>query len=223
MKTTNPKYEKSSDNELMSINMDEIEYPNVSDIKMKEKAADGSPKPSVNRSNKEIAKRKFEDARRPSITVDMVKEKEMKVDQALKKEHEVISISNKLKNVLISGETVNDPNEKKEWFDKRMELGNRLVQKESELNDTFRELEFDEPLEFENNLSQLHITQPETLARLKEKESELDKMEKFRREKKEELDQKWRLTEEQQKRQHEVYTILIGIFFLISKLFFNYL
>lgn len=218
MKTTNPKYKKSSDKELMSINMDEIEYPNVSDIKMKEKAADGSPKPRVNRSNKETAKRKFEDARRPSTTVDMVKEKEMKVDQALKKEAEVISISNELKKVLISGETVNDPNKKKEWFDKRIELGNKLLQKESELNDTFRELESDEPMEFENNLSQLHITQPETVARLKQKESELDKMDKFRREKNEELDQKWRLAEERRKRQHEVN--LIGYFFFDFQIVF---
>lgn len=203
MKTKNPKYKKISGNELNSINMDDIEYPNVFDIKMKEKEADGSPKPRVDRSNKAIAKRKFEDARRPSTTVDI----EMKFEQALKKEHEVISISNELENVLVSGVTVDDPNKKREWLDKRMELGNKLVQKESELNDTVRELAPDKPLEFENNLTDLQINQPETLARLKEKKSELIKMEKFRHERKVGLEQKWRSTEEQQKRQHEVNDI----------------
>lgn len=216
MKTTNPKYKQSSSNELDSINMDGIEYPIVSDIKMKEKEADGSPTPRIDRSNKANAKRKFEGAQRPSTTVDIVKEKEMKFEQAIKKEHEVISISNELENVLVSGVTVNDPNKKKEFFDKRMELGNKLVQKESELNDTVRELKFDEPLEFQHNLNHLEITQPETLARLKEKESELNKMEKFRHEKKEGLEQKWRLTVEHQKRQHEVNdTILIFDFLII--------
>lgn len=195
----------SPSNELTIINMDEIEYPNVLDIKMKETTADGSPKPRIDRSNKAYAKRKFEDARRPSTTIDIVKEKEMRFEQAIKKEHEVISISNELENVLVGGVTVDDPNKKKEWFDKRMELGNKLVQKESELNDTVRELGFDEPVEFENNLSR--IAQPETLARLQEKKNEFIKMEKFRNEKKEGLEQKWRLTEEQQKRQHEVNDI----------------
>lgn len=218
MKTTNPKYKKNSNNEVNSINMDRIEYPNVSDIKMKEKASDGSPKPRIDRSNKGYAKRKFEDARRPSI--DIVKEKEMKFEQAIKKEHEVISISNELENVLISSVTIDDPNKKKEWLDKRLELGNKLVQKESELNDTVRELTFDEPLEFENNLSHLQITQPETLARLKEKESKFNEMEKFRNETKERIEKNWRSTEMQQKRQHEVNYIdqifYSSIFLLLS-------
>lgn len=215
MHTTNPKFKMpSQDSSRMSL--DDIEYPSFEQIKMKEQSIDGGfTVPRIDRSNKATAQQKFMDTRKPTSTVELVKEKEMRMDQVIRKEKEVLSIGTELSNIL-NVDVTNDPDKKKEWFNKQTELEYKLVQKENELNDTMMELESVEPSGFENKLETLQIDarkQPdmsEMLARIEAKQIEHSQMEKRRIENAQIIEERRRPYREQQKRHLEVSLIIFA-------------
>lgn len=207
--TTNPRFRIDSSMASRNITLSDIEYPSWNEIKMKDKSLDGTIiSPRVDRSNKALAERRFNDLKKP--TEELFKEQEFKIDQVLQKEQEVLNIGNELNNVLNATETTNDPNKKKEWFNKQTEIEYRLVQKENELNDTVMELESVEQPGFENKLESLQIDAnkqqdvSQIIARIEAKQAERLEMERRRREHQQILEEKRRPVREQQKRHLEV-------------------
>lgn len=210
MLTTNPKFKISSNEFSNYVTLSDIEYPDPSGIKMKPKSIDNAfSGPKIDRSNKSLAERKFFETRKPSSSVELVKEKEMKLDLVLRKEHEVLNLENELKIILNSEDAVNDPGKTKQWFEKQTEIENKLVQKEHELNDTVMELESVEP-PFENKLEDLQIEasqQPalkEAMASLEAKRIERTALERDRIENNQFIETKRRQFNEQKKRQLQV-------------------
>lgn len=199
-------------------NLQDIEYPDFGDIKMKPKPSERTPYiPWIDRTNKPNSGPKFMNTQQPINPVALAREKEIMYDQILEKEKEVLTIGTELNRMMSS---TNLPNESdpSEWFSKHTELEYKLYQKENELNDTVSELhsvsqqELDEGM----NLKTLQINQNPDFAaikaRIEAKERAHSQFEMKHKEIKQNIEAKSSTVKEQQKRYLEVSEIA-GILF----------
>lgn len=189
MCTTNPKYmpPRSTSNENDYSNLDNIEYPVMTDIKMKTDpsriVASGPGVPRVDRSSKGVVEQKFLHDKRTLEPMTFIKEKEMLVDDILAKDEEVLMISTELTNVLDASNRTDDPVKATELIRKQTELEYKLMQKENELNDTYIELKTVDQLESDEDVTMPAVStqsQPEfteATARLQAKTMKHSEME----------------------------------------------
>lgn len=159
MYATNPKYRPAHlDRKEESFeNLDNIEYPSMTDIKMKadpSKVAQTSRLvPKIDRSKKGVAEQKYLHGRQTNEPMSYIKEKEMLVDDILAKDEEVWKISNELTNVLDASTGINDPVKASKLIQKQRELEFKLMQKENDLNDTFTELNTVDQIESDKDVA----------------------------------------------------------------------
>lgn len=135
MFTTDPKYKPkmSSANSYDSIN--DIEYPSLSDIKMKK----DSPlkdvtnlRPSIDRSSKLAAEKTYNEKWK---SVDEIyKEKEQLIDKALEKEKEALKLEADLEQTIREEPTV-DGSKRREWYEKQIELKYKIMQYDNDRDD----------------------------------------------------------------------------------------
>lgn len=209
MFTTNPKYQPAKRNsfEKSMEDLNEIEYPSVLDIKMKNIPSGPNVvvgPPRIDRSSKAAAEQKFIKMN----SVDLIKEKENIVDQLLEKDQEVLKISNELTNVLDASNTSVDPVKASELYKKQTELEYKLMQKENELNDTAIELETQAVDQGEYDDTQKEHGYEEAFARLQAKEIQHSEMAKKAQENAQALETKRRAAKEHNKRHLQVILIL---------------
>ncbi|XP_031626737.1 ubiquitin carboxyl-terminal hydrolase 8 [Contarinia nasturtii] len=174
--TTNPKYSPKTNVE--TVELGDIEYPSLSEIKMKPKPDENSFSsriPNIDRSSKPAFGQKANEQQRPNNLIS-IKEQEIIFDQILQKEKEVLKIGDELYNVVNVPITSNDI-DPSDWFNKQTELEYKMVQKENELNDTITGLSATTIPDFEGQLETLQINsnnpeESETLARINAKKNE---------------------------------------------------
>lgn len=209
MHTTNPNYKpKSSITADLYPPLDGIEYPSFEDIKMKSKDTDtGKSIPRVNRANKPLPGQKsIDNTSAPISPITLAREKESMYDEALKKEQEVLTIGNQLKQF---GSTPTIPNDESKWFDEQSALEYTFIQKEQELNDTISELRSVDQHEVENHMGTLQIDKQnpemaEIAARLEAKRKALSQNKHRVKETKQEVEAKMNVIREKQKRHLQV-------------------
>lgn len=131
-------------------NLDGIEYPSMTDIKMKtdpSKVPSGHGVPRIDRTKKGAVEQKFLHGK------STIEQKEMLVDDILAKDEEVLMISTELTNVLDASNSTDDPVKANELIRKQTELEYKLMQKENELNDTYIELTTVDQLETDKDVT----------------------------------------------------------------------
>lgn len=200
-----------------SIVLGDIEYPSLTDIKMKpqptEKPYD-SYVPRIDRSSKPAFGQKSFEQQQPINSVTIVKKREKILDQVLQKEREALKIENELSSIM-NATIKQSETEQSEWFDKQTELEYQLVQKENELNDTITELNATTTPELETTI-QNDTVNPEVkaiVARIEAKNNEHSENERRMKQRLQEIEEKRKAAREQQKRHLEV-----SFFFFFSSM-----
>lgn len=204
MKSTNPKY--APETKPISYELGDIEYPSLSEIKMKPKPGENSftsRLPVIDRGSKPILGQKISDPNKKMS----IKEQEKIIDQILQKEKEVLEIGNELYNVVSAPTTQEHDNS--EWFNKQTELEYKMVQKEHELNDTITGLNATVTPDLENQLETLQIEpnnteETEVLARINAKKNERSEVAKKLENINKQIEAKRLETKEKQKRHLQV-------------------
>lgn len=138
MMTTNPNYERQITNDLYIDIVTDIEYPVITDIKMKnDTISEGSPyksqtRPTFDRKTKPIAMQHY-DEKKPLDSI--FKEKEQLTEKALEKAKQALKVENDLKEIMKKDQDLINETQKKEWYDKQQELSFKLMQFENERDD----------------------------------------------------------------------------------------
>lgn len=166
MKTTNPRFAPKKVPQQLYPNLEDIEYTEWDEIKMKPKPTDGFAGrniPTIDRTSKPSG---F--GQKPLTAQQIALEQEKFYDDVLKKEKEALSVGKEYINTLnmIITPSESDPTE---YFNKQTELEYKFFQKENELNDTITTVEPElENLETIPNTEE-NPQMGEILARLKAK------------------------------------------------------
>lgn len=208
MHTTNPNYKpKSSFVTDIYPRLEGIEYPSVDDIKMKPKEIATKYIPRVDRTSKPPYGQKPAGLA-PINPVALAREKEMMIDEVLKKEKEILTIGDQLKR-FVSTSTIPNDVDQTEWYHKQRDLEYKFIQKEHELNDTISELNAVGQHEVENQMGTLQInTQTPEMAEIKArfdaKQKVLSQNERMRAEDKQAIEAKLNVVREGQKRHLQV-------------------
>lgn len=209
MFVTNSKYKTKSIDAPPSIVLGDIEYPSLTDIKMKpqptEKPYDNYV-PRIDRSSKPAFGQKSFEQQQPINSVTIVKKREMILDQVLQKEREALKIENELSSI-VNATITQSETEQSEWYNKQTELEYELVQKENELNDTITELNAITTPELETTIQNDTVNVPEVkaiVARIEAKTNEHSENERQIKQNLQELEKKRKAAREQQKRHLEV-------------------
>lgn len=188
-----------------TIALGDIEYPSLTDIKMKPKPTEkpyDNYVPRIDRSSKPAFGQKSIEQQQPINSVTIVKKREMILDQVLLKEREALKIENELSSI-VNATITQSETEQAEWFEKQNELEYQLVQKENELNDTITELNATTTPELETKIQ----NDPEVkaiVARIEAKVNEHSENERRMKQKLQEIEEKRKAAREQQKRHLEV-------------------
>lgn len=135
MCTTNPRYKPPQafiERDLVN----EIEYPSMDDIKMKDNSLKDSPKPRifVDRSNKPTALKTMQEKSR--IADEMIKAKAELIDKALKNELKARKIMTDLDETISEAPPPTNSVELEQWHNKTEELEYKLMQYENSQTDT---------------------------------------------------------------------------------------
>lgn len=206
MRTTNPRFVKQKQPPSLYPDLDDIEYGDLDEIKMKPKQTDGFPnqnKPRIDRTSKPPFGQKSMTAQHPNNIISMALKHEKFYDDVLKKEKEALNVGTEYIKTLNTTITPSE-SDQTEHFNKQTELEYKFIQKENELNDTITKIELNlESLETIPSTEQ----NPEVtalLARVREKQGKHDAYQKQLEQidrKREELGP---ATKEQQKRHLQV-------------------
>lgn len=212
----NKRYTPKSSREVPSLypNLQDIEYPDFGDIKMKPKPTEETTYiPRIDRTSKPTSGLKSI-SQQPINLVALAREKETMYDQILEKDNEVLTIGKELSRMLSSSKLPSE-SDQTEWFNKQTELEYKFIQKENELNDNISELQSVNQQESEEGISlkTLQIDQnPEVAAitaRLEAKERVHSQFEQKFKEIKQNIDVRSLLLREKQKRHFEVSKIAL--------------
>lgn len=112
--------------------IEDIEYPNISDIRMKEDSfGPQTGRPAVDRNSKAAALHIYEAKSKGEI----LDEQEKLVDRSIQNEHDMLTAENELKQIHAIEVQVADDDEKQELRKKTLELKYRLLQLENSQND----------------------------------------------------------------------------------------
>lgn len=212
MYTTNPKFQTTSKDVPIDVRVSDIEYPSLSEIKMKPKPTETPLNhyvPRIDRSSKPIFGPKSIDQQQPINLISVVQEREKLYDLVLQKERETLKIGEQLRNIVDAPNTQSET-EQAEWFNKQTELEYKLVQTEEELNHTMTELNATATPEVEIAI-QTDITKPEVkalVARIEAKKNEHLQNEQRIKQKVQEIEEKRKTVREQQKRHLQVSKIV---------------
>lgn len=140
MLTLNPNYTPKNVFEMRNI-VEDIEYPSLSDIKMKDDTVrEDSPfknktsrvRPNIDRSTKSAALKTHTEK---NLVGTIYKEKEQLANKALEKEKEALKVEADLLETITRESATNDDTEKKECFDRQQELSYKLLQFDNERDD----------------------------------------------------------------------------------------
>lgn len=116
MFTTDPKYKPNIKSESYD-SVGDIEYPSLSDIKMKRdsplKDVTNRARPSVDRSSKLAAEKTYES--KWKIFGDMIKKQEQLIDKVLENEKEALKLETDLEQS-IREEPIMDEAKRREWY-----------------------------------------------------------------------------------------------------------
>lgn len=144
MMTSNPNYERRVPTELYVDLVLDIEYPDISFIKMKnDTISDKSPfknqtRPSFDRRTKPTAMKHYEE-KKPIDS--LVKEKEQLTDNALEKVKKALKLENDRTEMMKRQQELASESQKKEWDEKQQELSFKLMQYENEVGDNVSEID----------------------------------------------------------------------------------
>lgn len=136
MLTTDPKYKPKNNLTETYDNLGDIEYPSLSDIKMKKDSplndVTNRLRPSVDRSSKLAAEKAYKE--KCKSVSELIKEKEQLIDKALEKEKEALKLEVDLEKTFREEPTV-DESKRREWYEKQTELKYKIMQYDNERDD----------------------------------------------------------------------------------------
>lgn len=148
MITTNPNYKREMKTDMSRNLLNDIEYPLLTDIKMKDDTiSEGSPfkndmRPGVDRRTKLAAMQHYSDMK----PIDSIfREKEELTERALEKEKEALKVQRDLREIMQKEQEIKGEEEKKKWYDEQQELSYKLMRYENERDDNVSSWNFSFP------------------------------------------------------------------------------
>lgn len=136
MITSNPKFKPEISIVESYESIDDIEYPSLSDIKMRKdtplKDVTNRSRPSIDRSSKLAAEKTYKD--KWKTPEEIIKEKEQLIDRALQKEKEALKLEADLEQTMRE-EPNEDETKRREWYEKQTELQYKIMQYDNERDD----------------------------------------------------------------------------------------
>lgn len=136
MFTTNPKYKPKISFVKSYEDIGDIEYPSLSDIKMKKELpfqdVTNRERPSVDRTSKLAAEKKYTEKWK-SVN-EIIKVKEQLIDKALEKEKEALKLEADLEQTIREAPT-QDLSKQREWTEKQINLRYKIMQYDNERDD----------------------------------------------------------------------------------------
>lgn len=137
MLTTNPRFKPKISIVESYENIDDIEYPSLSDIKMRKdtplKDVTNRSRPSIDRSSKLAAEKTYKD--KWKSPEELIKEKEQLIDRAMQKEKEALKLEADLEQTIREEPSNVDDSKRREWYEKQTELQYKIMQYDNERDD----------------------------------------------------------------------------------------
>lgn len=139
MYCTNPSYTAQIMDQNEDFCLDGLEYPDISDIRMKGDSFESQPgRPAVDRNSKAAALHKYQ-TNQPKAIQEILDEQEKLVDKSIQNEREMLTAVNELEQIKDEEQLVTDDEEKEKLLRNAKELSYKLLQLENRQEDIISE------------------------------------------------------------------------------------